>query len=126
MIVTKCPDTVVSSLGLAKAKLVGATIHEERKYAILGLDTKTAGEIAISRKIELSHSKLRVEDQIYGSFNKAVLRWRLIPGSWSLKKENKAIVIKNKSLFTHYVLRFKPKFLSFELNYPQDGNPDTT
>ena len=50
------------------------------------------------RKIELSHTKLRVEDQIFGSFKKAVLRWRLIPGSWSLKSDKQAIVIKNKSL----------------------------
>ena len=36
------------------------------------------------RRIELSEQTLKVEDQVDGFRNKAVLRWRLRPGNWKL------------------------------------------
>ena len=39
-----------------------------------------------SRKVVLTHCTLKVEDKIYGFKNSAVLRWRLLPGKYSISK----------------------------------------
>lgn len=36
------------------------------------------------RRIELGKTALRVEDELGGTFGRAVLRWRLAPGAWQL------------------------------------------
>lgn len=53
------------------------------------------------RKVTLKENKLEVVDKVKGIINKAILRWRLCPGNWSIdgsviKNGNHSIFISSK------------------------------
>ncbi|MDA9112783.1 heparinase II/III family protein [Gammaproteobacteria bacterium] len=48
-----------------------------------------------NREVKLNNSLCEVKDEIKGFKDKAILRWRLSPGDWNIKKDNNRIIIKN-------------------------------
>jgi len=45
------------------------------------------------RTVELDEDRLKVNDLVSGFSEKAVLRWRLIPGKWTLRCENNQVEV---------------------------------
>jgi len=43
--------------------------------------------------VELEEDRLKVNDLVSGFSEKAVLRWRLIPGKWTLRCENNQVEV---------------------------------
>ena len=67
-------------------KADGVTFDEDRNVASAGYtDWKGARH---HRTMQLTGGKLRVQDELAGSFGSAVLRWRLAPGDWALEEHS--------------------------------------
>ncbi|VVN65197.1 heparinase II/III family protein [Pseudomonas fluorescens] len=60
-------------------------LHTEESVASFAAGYKDASGAAHKRKVMLTDNSLTVVDQISGFKQKAVLHWRLMPGSWHLE-----------------------------------------
>jgi hypothetical protein len=71
------------------------TLRENRSSARFMAGYRDATGAVHKRRIELGRTQLRIEDELGGTFGRAVLRWRLAPGTWQLSAHDDEVRLVN-------------------------------
>jgi hypothetical protein len=85
-------------------------LKESNGFISYGAKYQARSGLSHLRRISLSENELQVLDEINGFRHKAVLRWRLPLGEWSMNKESNEICLSND------------KFKGFSLSVSVGGN----